>query len=82
MKKILWFFAALFACSVSAMARPVSYPGGWTVMQFNDAYKHSLHVHVSPTAKYSIGYKAEYWRDGEWAVPWCAAELLGETMEC
>ena len=49
-----------------ALARPVSYPGGWTVMQMNDADAHSLHVHYSPSAKYSIGYKAEYWRDENW----------------
>lgn len=46
-------------------ARPVSYPGGWTFMTMNDADKHSLHLHYSPTAKMSVGYKAEYWRDSE-----------------
>ncbi len=42
-------------------ARPVSYPGGWTVMQKNDKEKSSLHWHYSPTAKYSVGYKGAYW---------------------
>ncbi len=44
-------------------ARPVSYPGGWTVMQMNAMNRHQLHLHYSPTAKYSIGYKGEYWSD-------------------
>lgn len=43
-------------------ARPVSYPGGWTSMIINNAESHSFHVHYSPTIKYSIGYKLEYWR--------------------
>lgn len=51
---------------VSAQARPVSYPEGWTVMQMNDADAHTLHVHYSPTAHYSIGYKQEYWRNEDW----------------
>lgn len=57
---------ALMMFSAEAFARPVSYPGGWTLMQMNDASMHSLHVHYSPTANYSIGYKAEYWRDTDW----------------
>lgn len=48
-----------------AQARPVSYPGGFTVMTMNDADRHSAHLHYSPTAKYSIGYRAEYWRDSD-----------------
>ncbi len=48
------------------LARPVSYPDGWTVMQTNDLDAHGVHAHYSPTAKYSIGYKAEYWRKEDW----------------
>lgn len=62
-------FIILLSCllwAVPALARPVSYPGGWTLMQLNDGSSHSLHVHYSPTARYSIGYKAEYWRESEW----------------
>ncbi len=50
----------------STQARPVSYPGGWTTMQMNDMDTHSLHIHYSPTAKYSVGYKTQYWRDKNW----------------
>jgi len=46
-------------------ARPVSYPGGWTLMAMNDGDKNSAHLHYSPTAKTSVGYKFEYWRDKE-----------------
>lgn len=59
---------AMLACAalpITAYARPVSYPGGWTVMQMNDADSSSVHLHYSPTAKYSVGYKAEYWHAGD-----------------
>ena len=46
--------------------RPISYPGGWTVMQMNNFNNHSFHLHFSPSIKYSLGYKAEYWREKEW----------------
>ena len=42
-----------------AEARPVSYPGGWTVMQQNNGDFSSLHVHWSPTASDSIGVYTE-----------------------
>jgi hypothetical protein len=51
-----------------ADARPVSYPGGVTVMLNNDGDKNTAHVHYSPTAKTSIGYKVEYWRDKEFIL--------------
>ena len=46
----------------SAQARPVSYPGGWTVMIMNDKDSNSSHINYSPTAKYSIGWKHHYMR--------------------
>lgn len=52
----------------AADARPVSYPGGWTVMLMNDGDKHTAHLHYSPTAKMSLGYKFEYWRDKDMTI--------------
>lgn len=49
----------------AAEARPVSYPGGWTVMQKNDHDKNSLHFHYSPTAKESFGYRGEILRESQ-----------------
>lgn len=64
----LLYLSCISALTLSppALARPVSYPGGWTVMQMNDADSHSAHIHYSPTAQYSIGYKAEYWHKKDW----------------
>ena len=53
--------AVLLPCL--ALARPVSYPGGVTIMQMTDVDAHSLHLHQSPTARYSLGYRGIYWRD-------------------
>ena len=50
---------------VDALARPVSYPTGWTIMTNNDGEMNSLHVHYSPTARYSVGLKFEHDRDSE-----------------
>lgn len=49
----------------TAQARPVSYPGGWTAMTMNDVDSNSTHIHYSPTAKYSIGWRHEYFRGPE-----------------
>ncbi len=57
MMALIGFFAP------NAEARAVSYPGGWTLMLMNDADKNSAHLHYSPTAKTSLGYKIEDWRD-------------------
>lgn len=45
--------------SPQADARPVSYPGGWTIMQQNNGDFSSVHVHYSPTFQDSVGLYAE-----------------------
>lgn len=66
MNLFLWVAFLAILTPLSVLARPVSYPGGITLMQMNDKDASSIHVHYSPTAKYSIGYKGEYWRDQNW----------------
>ena len=51
-----------------ALSRPVSYPGGWTSIVNNNSRENALYVHYSPTAKYSIGYRAEYKREREFVA--------------
>lgn len=60
MKRLILLFCLVFP--MTAQARPVSYPGGWTVMLMNDKDSNSAHVHYSPTAKYSVGVRHEYFR--------------------
>ena len=68
MKTILlyWFLFAILSFNTEPNARPISYAGGWTIMQMNDFNRHSVHFHLSPSVKYSIGYRGEYWRKKEW----------------
>ena len=50
---------ALAALAAPASARPVSYAGGWTLMQENNGMYSSLHAHYSPTATDSVGLYVE-----------------------
>lgn len=68
MKKLALSLMGLCFLSVSAQARPVSYPGGWTVMMTNSGDANSAHVHYSPTAKMSVGVRSEYRREGEYQL--------------
>lgn len=67
MKKTLLLSCLLLQfLPADALARPISYPGGWTVMQNNEPDTNSLHIHYSPTANYSVGYLAEYMQENDW----------------
>jgi hypothetical protein len=53
-------YALALLAPLGAEARPVSYPGGWTGMVSRDADRDDLVLHYSPTARYAVGYRAEY----------------------
>lgn len=61
--KLMIFTLLCFLLQATAYARPVSYPGGWTVMVMNDIDHNSTHIHLSPTHQYSIGWRHEYFRE-------------------
>lgn len=67
MFRIFIFTVCIFIHSVTS-ARPVSYPEAWTFMTMNNANRYSTHLHYSPTAKYSVGWKAEYWREQHYSL--------------
>lgn len=61
----------LIVLSLSAqcsLARPVSYPGGVTADISNNGDEHSVLLHYSPSAKYSLGIRSEYRRAGEYLL--------------
>ena len=64
---LLIFFISLIYYDI-IKARPISYPGGLTLMLMNNSMKNSLHAHYSPTTKTSLGYKFEYWRGSEFSL--------------
>lgn len=67
-KLFLFALVGLGLNTPNADARPVSYPGGWTGMVMNSGDANSLHIHYSPTAKYSAGLKAEHNRGLEYSL--------------
>lgn len=67
-KYAVTLFAICLAVPIPGQARPVSYPGGITAMTMNNGDKHSLHLHYSPTARYSIGPRIEYNRGGDYTL--------------
>ena len=54
--------------TTNIIARPVSYPGGITLMQMNDTNKNSIHLHYSLNSKVSFGYRFEYLREKEFSI--------------
>jgi len=68
MKILNLVILSIILSAAAAQARPVSYPGGLTGMLMNNGDSNSVHVHYSPTAKMSVGYKGEYWRDSEYQI--------------
>lgn len=52
----------LLLAATTASARPISYAGGWTIMQKNDWEKHRFHVHYSPNVRNSLGVTTELYR--------------------
>ena len=56
-KYLVPFIVGLFSSIIDA--RPVSYPGGITVMGFSDNMKDSIYVHYSPTHYYSLGLETK-----------------------
>jgi hypothetical protein len=66
MNKLLFYLLVLCLVPFEALARPVSYPGGWTFMTKNDVDLNSVHLHYSPSAFYSVGYRGEYWNSEDY----------------
>ena len=53
---------ALFMLPLAAEARPITYPGGWSVMTMNDMDVNSAESYYTVTPKYSVGLRHDYWR--------------------
>ena len=78
--------ACLLAPATVAEARPVSYAGGWTLMEETDRQSTSALVHYSPTAFYSVGLKADWDRRSDLLftgaqATWLAKRWFGEDFQ-
>ena len=52
--------AACLYVATPALARPVSYPGGWTFIEETDRQTTALWVHYTLTPKWSVGGRSEW----------------------
>jgi hypothetical protein len=57
---------SLFCSAVTA--RPVSYTGGWTIIEESDRQSSSALVHYTPAPSWSIGLRTEVNRDNDYAI--------------
>lgn len=63
------FLCAVFGLYAwGADARDITYPGGISAMTMNSGDMNALYIFYSPTARASIGYAGEYWRDGDYTI--------------
>lgn len=58
-------FCLVLLCPSVAQARPITYPGGWSVMTMNDPSVNNVEAFYTPAAGYSLGWRHDYWRDSE-----------------
>tara|TARA_B100001778_G_C18506971_1_gene592334 strand:- start:244 stop:939 length:696 start_codon:yes stop_codon:yes gene_type:complete len=59
--QIVIFFLLSSLLTISASARPISYPKSWTLMQKYNWEKAQLHIHYSPNIKNSLGILSAYY---------------------
>lgn len=69
--------AMALAMPIAAQARPVSYEGGWTLIEETDRQSTALWVHYTPHPRYSIGYRGEWDRQGDILFNGVQATVLG-----
>jgi len=80
-------FAALgLVLAHPCFARPVSYPGGWTVIEETDRQATSLWVHYTLTPKWSVGVRSEWDRQQDYLfsgaqVTYLAKRWFGENYQ-
>lgn len=76
----------LLAYASDAFARPVSYAGGWTLIEDTDRQSTSALLHYSPSAAYSLGLKTEWDRTNDilftgGQATWLAKRWFGEDHQ-
>ncbi|MEP1231524.1 MAG: hypothetical protein ABJG88_12685 [Litorimonas sp.] len=65
MRIIAIFFTGIFLVSPLAHARPVSYPGGWTLILTNDVIQNSALAHYTLDTQHSLGLRIRHDREGD-----------------
>ncbi len=68
LRKIATISAIGLGLAASAHARPVSYVGGWALIEESDRQSTSLLAHYTPDPAFSIGWKSEWDRQNDIAL--------------
>ena len=61
---LLLGFAAI-AVSATSLARPVSYAGGWTLIETSNRASSAALLHYTPAYNYSVGARYEWMRGAD-----------------
>ena len=82
----LIFVTSIYLFAGAAMARPVSYAGGWTLIEESDRRSTSGLVHYTPDARYSVGAKLDWDRKQDLLFTgvqgtWLAKRWFGEDYQ-
>ena len=77
---------AFLGFATTAEARPVSYAGGWTLIEETNRQTTTGLVHYSPSARYSIGARTDWDRDADILFTgvqgtWLAKRWFGEDHQ-
>ncbi len=77
---------ATLLCAGPAVARPVSYPGGWTLIEETDRQATSLWAHYTLSPKWSLGVRSEWDRRQDFVLnavqaTWLAKRWFGENYQ-
>ena len=72
--------------SIVTVARPVSYTGGWTVIEESDRQSSSVLLHYTPAHQWSVGPRVELNRDDDFALysvqpTWLAKRWFGADYQ-
>ena len=66
MKHLL--LGVLVLMPMAALARPVSYMGGWTFIEESNRQSTAALVHYTPSPKWSLGLRSEWVRDSDFVM--------------
>ena len=77
---------ALIAFASAAEARPVSYAGGWTLIEETNRQTTTGLLHYSPSARYSLGARVDWDREEDILFTgvqgtWLAKRWFGEDYQ-
>jgi hypothetical protein len=72
------FLVLIVLFPAAALARPVSYPGGWMLMLMNDANSNAAQMNYTLAPQVALGYQHEYFRESETHMDAATLDILAK----